>query len=227
MSAPVQRTHRRPDPKGGPRGRAARPAETGLTLIELVMALGISLFIVGTLALSLMAFVGNDTHNRSRLDSAAGLEVLVTYLQRDFSSAALATPAPSPSICSNMQNALTLTWRQWSASSASPVPTPSTTYYAAYAVSPEPVSGRPTTYAVSRFLCTATAINSSPVPQSSLLLAQGLTSSTSFSVIATPSPSPTPCPSGSPLVVAVTTFSSDAPSLTSQIDGCVGGRGQQ
>lgn len=199
--------------------RARRDA--GLTLLELIMSLALTAVIIGTLTLALIAFVTNSASNRNRLDTTAGVDVAVTYLQRDLSSAT--GVATSGTACSNVPNALVLTWRDWTATASSPEPSPSTSYTAAYAEVAQSNGSGPTTYALKRWYC-AGAVSPAPTP---LILAEGLTAANSFRVVTAPTPAPTPCATGSPVVVQMTVYATDAPAVSSQTDGCIAGRGQQ
>jgi prepilin-type N-terminal cleavage/methylation domain-containing protein len=113
-------------------------ADEGFTLVELLISISILVIILSAITSALLVFLANGEYATARDDHSAGASLLSTYLNRDLSSAdstvAISVVGPSGSTCAGSNN-VTLTWREFAATPAVPVPAVAATYTAAYTVS--------------------------------------------------------------------------------------------
>jgi hypothetical protein len=111
----------------------------GFTLIELLLSATILAVIVGSITTALIVFLQNGGETLRRDDHSGGAGVLASYVDRDVASAD--TAVLTGTTCSGGQNLLLLSWTEFTASSAAPMPTPSgDPFFAAYQILPDPSS---------------------------------------------------------------------------------------
>jgi prepilin-type N-terminal cleavage/methylation domain-containing protein len=138
--------------------------EEGFTLIELLISIVLLGIIFGVLATAVVGFLTNAEPTIGRTDNAARTDLLAAFLNRDVSSAVKSTTGGT--VCSGQTNLLVLEWRDWTASDATPSPSPqpgttigSVAYdedVAAYYEVPDPTiyPGQPSRYMLERTYCT-------------------------------------------------------------------------
>jgi prepilin-type N-terminal cleavage/methylation domain-containing protein len=123
--------------------RCSATGDEGFTLVELLVSIAILGIIMGAISAAMITFLRTGTYASERDDHSAGAILLSSYLDRDLASAdtvAITTKDASPaskiaSECGGSSE-FTLTWRDYTASSAAPIPVASTVYTASYTVVP-------------------------------------------------------------------------------------------
>jgi len=211
-----------------------KATDEGFTLVELLVSTAILVIILGAISSALIVFLRTGPYASQRDDHSAGAILLSSYLDRDLASAdtvAISTRDASPtskiaSECGGSSE-FTLTWRDYTASSAAPVPVASTVYTATYAVAQynEVFEG------ISRVRCRLTRTYSSVggTPDTTVIaenLFNGASSSdTPRAVAATTVAPPTSgsCASTTKFVVSVRQYEGDTASPYSYA-GCVKAR---
>ena len=205
-------------------GIAASPAparsDAGFTLTELMVAIVISGIIVGTLAMSMIAFLHNAYNSTRREDHSAGASLLATYLNRDLASAT-SRITPASNACASVPGAsyvLTLKWTDWTATPGDPSPAPNgTVYTATYGTVVDTTVTTGTRYRLDRWYCAG----------SSLVSRNPVVGNLASGDVAFPTPSPTPAPCPTPailLVIQLNQFETDAASNDYRYTGCLGAR---
>lgn len=108
-----------------------QPHDRGFTLIELLLSAAILTVIIGSITTALIVFLENGNETLRRDDHSAGAGILASYVDRDATSAD--TAVLGGAACSGTTNLVLLGWSEYTASSASPRPTPAgAPFYSAY-----------------------------------------------------------------------------------------------
>lgn len=188
--------------------------EAGFTLIELLLSMTVLGIILGSVTTALVVFLQTGTETSQRDDHTSGAATSASYLDRDLASADAAVV--NGTSCSPVPARLELTWQEYTATAASPAPSPGDTYRSAYAIVPDPSSvsaGGGTRYKLVRWLCAP----GQPVTTSALVL--NLLSTSDFTASVTADGN---CPGGR-VAIVLKRYNADAGSdYTSS--GCLRGR---
>ena len=144
--------------------------DVGLTLVELLLSMSILTVIVTAISGAYIAFLSNAAETSGRDDHSGGVAALTSYLDRDLASAD-ALPTPAGCTVPGATPKLHMSWTQYTATEASPVPVPGGTWTVTYSVADDPDStpaAGPARYKLIRSLCAPSAA------QQSVTLVSGL-----------------------------------------------------
>lgn len=131
------------------------PRDDGMTLVELLLSMSIITVIVTAISGAYIAFLSNAAETTGRDDHSGGMSILTTYLDRDLASAD-DFGAASSCVVAGATPKLQLTWTEYTATAASPVPVPDGTWAVTYSVAADPDTspvGGPARYKLIRSLC--------------------------------------------------------------------------
>lgn len=124
--------------------RLRRPEGTGgFTLIELLVSISILGIILGALSSAMIVFLRNGAYTSARDDHSAGASLLASYLDRDLASGDTVTrTAFTAASCTGTTSILVVSWREHTASAASPSPSATgSQYVSTYVITSDADSG--------------------------------------------------------------------------------------
>lgn len=200
-----------------------RQTEAGFTLVELLISVAIMVIIISAISAALIAFLQNGKYTSERDDNSAGALLLSSYLDRDLASAGAAptitSVGGSTTKCGGSNNVV-LSWTDYSASPASPVPVPSTAYTATYTVSPDPDN-------TDRCILTRVYRAGASVDSTTLVTDLVNTSSNkavTAALVTSTTSSATACSTGTKLVVVLQPYEAETATTPYTYSGCANGR---
>lgn len=180
--------------------------QEGFTLIELLLSITILSIILASITTALFVYLQNGREALERDDHSGGAAVTASYFDRDVASAqTVSTAGAAGTTCSGTPNTLLMTWQDYGATDAAPLPTPvGQPFSTAYTVVADPDSvpaDKSARYKLQRVSCMGATV----VSRSTLLV--NLASST-LKVTAVLAGDGT-CTSGQALTLSLAPYSAD------------------